>query len=868
MHHVRKFIIVPQEGIRADTQLMGGKGANLVYLINHKLPVPSFLILSTELYKELVLKRISGERLTQFKKAWTTHKTEDSQSLARNLQTEIYDLHFPEEIEKEIFDCLKKFIDHPKKLQVAVRSSATVEDSARTSFAGIFATYFVSTDGLVDAIKKCWASLWSERALHYFRNAGMKPWEIAMAVILQEVVQAEASGVLFTNIQHPYFGSIMQIEAYSGMAPSEKEKYEKPQLYRLNRHTGNLLESGFPANRKPLLNESALHTLFESGKQIETFFATPQDVEWAISQGRGYILQSRPVTKAPQKEKTAIRRIWTPFFFMERFPHPVSPLGWSLLEGPVIFRAFREPLFLLGQSWLARKQLTRFFYGRPYTDLRVFYLLYGFIPPIFLSSDKRDLIALAGKAPSWWRRLYLYLPCLVRTIAYDANWFFIFHLRKWQNFTRWYTRKILKLRNHSLDGLDKKSLLKFLLRARQLTDRFLILHRWSITYADIFYQLLNLLCKRWLKSAPEINAVSLLSGLEGNRTVEVNQALWKLAQLCYKNKTCRTYFQKHRPKSLNDLKKCNCPDFYRAVEKFLVQYGHRANSLDIFFPTWAEQPVYVFEILESYMKLIENAKAEPVELIKIHQQKSLEKRAKDLLKQGFWQQILPFRRWCFTLVLHYAKTFVLLRENQRFYWQMSIAQMRRAVVELGKRFQKEGKIKTDDYIFFLTAQEITRHILNSAALPDAEIVQARMEEFHRNQKNVPPTLIREYSDDTFDFEYGGKEVEVLTGMPISPGTAQGTARIVDNLSQFTQLKKGDILVTKSLDPGWTPILGLISGAVLEVGGMLSHGSILAREFSIPAVSNVQGLYQKIRDGEKIVVDGNRGQVIKLNFVRG
>ncbi|MFQ6115190.1 MAG: PEP/pyruvate-binding domain-containing protein, partial [bacterium] len=850
-----------------------GKGANLVRLSQHVFKVPRFFVISTKAYQQFLSHSGCVEIIHEIKNAWERFGPAGCQKATTKLKQSFEMFSVSQELEKQILRSLRNCFKHePKDSPLAVRSSATVEDTEDYSFAGVFETSFGDRQSLLERMRSCWASLWQEAALFYFAKIGIRPWEVSMAVIVQKVIPAEASGISFTTTHNPELGEVLRIEANWGLGTTLVGAKSSPDVYLLSKKSSQVLqkvlgkketlalisdenkiiESQTAESQRSrfVFKERQLQALGELGQRLEQFFGQPQDVEWAFWQKEFCVLQSRPISKSSLRVPAKVRKIWTPFFFLERFPQPVSPLGWSLLQGPVIKRAFREPLSLLGQRRLARQRLTRLFHGRPYSDLNVFGLLYGFIPPAVLAQDKQDLISLSGeKLPSWFERLYLYVPFLFRTLSYDSNWFFIFHLRNWRNFTHWYWAQIKRFKQMELTNFNKEQLCDKLLQAQNLTDEFLKLHRWSITYADVFFQLLNLLCRAWLKEYKDIHAVSLLSGLQGNLTVEMNLALWELSRICAQNVSLKEYMLKAKPTSLKQIKTVPASkNFILACQKFLHHYGHRSNSLDIFYPTWSEDATYVLDVLRKFLNVTEDGSPARSEALRRQHQEATTNQALDKLSKGLFQRVISIKKILFLLILRIAKAFVLLRENQRFYWQMSIAQMRRIALELGRRLVSENKIEEPDGVFFLDLNELEAFIRTGKEIEWREVVTRRKSELERHQKETPAILVKELEDGSFDFEFGGEEVEILNGMPISPGQARGQAKVIPDLRQFEHLKKGDILVTQSLDPGWTPIFGIISGLVMEVGGMLSHGSILAREFGIPAVSNVRGLTHKIKDG--------------------
>jgi pyruvate,water dikinase len=849
----RARIVFPAEDGPAPPELVGGKASTLIQLARHSFPVPSFVVVTTSVYFE----QLKNPPIAAALHRWQTARTEEERSLAAHeISRSLATTPIPRALSEEIRQVLSQL---GESKSMAVRSSATVEDRPGYSFAGIFRSELgvVGREGVESAIRRVWASLWNPAALAYFRRVGLDPQEVGMAVILQELVRARAAGVAFGS---PAQGEPVRVEAVAGLGKALVDGEVVPDRFLVDvaarqvcqKHVGGEERQLVAARRGGVRwvtrsdrtpgaasvdEETAVHVA-DWVLSVQGIVGQAVDIEWSVDdQGRLFLVQARPITAGLRRQKP--RRVWTGYFFLERFPSPVSPLGWDLLRGPVEQRAFRDPLALLGHKTLAKGQLTRLCWGRPYTDLRVFRALYGWVPRRFLSQDKRDLL---DNDPRYRLGLWGLLRFGLRCLRFDANWFVPLHLWLWRRFVRRYTRAVAALEKEELSGLSTDALYARLMLTVQLSDNYLKLHRWSLTYADLFFQLIRWCAYRWLNWSA-VQAAELVMDPTGDFTAQMNLELTEIARLAKADR--RAWSRLKQGHFGEDALSQRLQDFFQ-------RYGHRSNSLDPAVPNWRDDRDYVYQTID---RLIQQAQVE----------NSIEARRRAAIYQlsleqrflgGMPRMLRPFG-W---LLLKTAREFVRLRENQRFYWQMSIAEMRRVCLEMGRRLMDKERLSTEEDVFYIRLEELPSALHGSAA-DFRRIVAERRQQHQRDARITPAQRLLEYEHGPLEPDSAPSTGERLSGLAISPGRSSGTARLVSDPRAFHRLRRGDILVTRSLDPGWTPVLGIVSGVVLEVGGMLSHGSILAREFGVPGVSNIPDLLERVADGDEVYVDGDRGEVV-------
>jgi len=819
---MNQFTLTLQNDFLFNPQFSGSKGSNLARLITAGFDVPPFFILSTQLYEHVI--QLNG--IDQFIEKAISEKSYQN---FQQIQSAILAAEIPEFIITQIIPEFKNLIQNSPFQTVAVRSSALAEDFSDHSFAGQLESYLDIQDEeqLLESIKKCWASLWNQRVYHYISPTQTKFRPQLIAVIVQQMIPAEYAGVCFTLDPTDSKQQWMMIEVHPGIGEKIVGGKVNPARYRVHRKT---LKVNVESDEKQLLfDHEKIQLLAQICLKIERCFGAPQDVEWAFYQDQFYFVQSRPITTAATKPASSSEQLWSNYFFGERFPQPVSPLGWSILKPLIEKNAFHQPLQFLGFNKLARSKITRCFHGRPYTRLDVFQALHSFFPTDYVSQDKRNLFY---DEPVSWRQSIIkiikkILPIL-KSMLSTTDWIPPVHLRNWQRFLYFYYVKIQSLNQVKLSILTDEQLWLMNFQAEQLSDRLLKLHRWSITFAELIYHFVSYLTEKWLSQLDaEQTMIVLHRGLPGNKTVEMNVELWNLSR--------------------NDRFHPPTGGWNRYIQKF----GHRSTSLDISVPTFAEQTDYLKGYIERFASL-------PADASPGAKQQQFERERKAHLEKLFQQfhgQTLGWlKKLLFKVLLNWSEQFILLRENQRDYWHQALAINRKIFLELGRRFFESGWLEKSDHIFFLTRHEIKNTIFSKRFI-------SKIKQRHRMhsewQMAQPPALIDETKSALADIRMTG---EKLAGIAASPGVATATARVLKSLDEMAKLQPGEILVVPTTDPGWTPLFGIIKGLVMEVGGVLSHGAIVAREFGIPAVTSVEWATVNIRNGAQITVDGNKGMV--------
>lgn len=751
---------------------------------------------------------------------------------------------------------------------VAVRSSALAEDLPGMSFAGQHDTFLnvSGIDAVLDAVRRCWASLFSEHAVSYRRLHDLGLADAAMACVVQRMVPAEAAGVAFTA--DPLTGERDRIvvnvvkglgeSLVSGRATADEYLIAKCGGAVLHRRTSGILAS----------NEAVvLAALSQAALQAERHFKVPQDVEWAWAKGRLFVLQSRPITNL-RDEPVAMAEASRPLAVYidrvrEMFPSAGTPLLNDLVLGPLGRKIVRNAAFhgLLPASAGTRTLPGRIVRGRFYIhlDLAEAYapgmdalalldlLESGHMPPLSVLSPRLLLVAL----PLLPRAAPNLIRALLRLDALE--------------------RQSLAVIDELVDPYERADMTA--LPTRELCGLLRLEPTPSFSRAIIesppanalarglvppFYSLLQWMCARWA-SEPAESASSLVSGLSGLVEVECAIALWDLAETARSLPSVVAALAD--PATAMD-RLHGIPEaaaWMVSFRSFLDSFGHRAiEEVELARPRWREQPAYPLSVIASYLRCAPEVSPRMVEQRRASERKKVEERI--LLRLRF----RPVRRFLFRHVLDVARKASLAGENtksgiMRIFWIMRLS-----ALEIGRRFVDAGRIARPDDVFFLELAEIE----SGGAADLRAVVATRRAEYESWQKDDAPRIIdargRAVTEGLRSVRHAHADPNVLTGIPSSAGIARGQARIVLDPAKGVTIHEGEILVAPYTDPAWTPLFIPAAAVVVEIGSLLSHASIVAREMGIPSVVAVAGATRELRDGDLIEVDGTKGTVRRLH----
>ena len=774
-------------------------------------------------------------------------------------------------------------------LAVAVRSSATAEDLAQASFAGQYDTYLnlTSPDQILKAVKACWASLWSERARAYRQTNEPSPREIAMGVLVQQQVPARVSGVLFTLNPTTGRERQMAVEAVWGLGEGLVSGHITPDHYVVDgweervvarqiagkrvmvvpRRRGGVGEVTVPGEdrRRPCLPDKQLIELTRLGYQVQAIYGYPQDIEWALYDSRFYILQSRPLTSFTFDPDIGQ---WTSVNLQEVLPGFVSVLSQSLSHDSEWTEAMQE-LFIRLRMMRRRRHDVRWtglFFGRAYWNVGIVKEYTALLPGF----EERSFDRTVGIDPTYEGR--------GRTTGY-APWPILRALPILLVLNRTYKqvleeasvycRRFRRDEERDFSHVDVGSLSHGALQTevRRMLDlhfeanRVALLTTFLATQSqDEFQPMVDRLNADYPGRRP-ISMGRLLTGLSNVGTVKPLIALWRLSRRAKSERLLAKVIEEtpleELPQRLQTFPQGQ--EFRAALERYIRAFRYMAASdEDLAYPRWDEDPTFVLRALKNF---VAGENGENLEE-RIQQQKrirELEKsRALVRLAHG-WLRFAPWRRSSFLHQLELVKSYCWWREETRVIASGAFYYCRRVLLEQGRRWADRGVLEEPEDIFWMEREQLLG--LLEEKLSPAEIRAV----VHKHRRTT--VIYRNFTPPSAIVGRGGPERATrrptgrrFTGVACGSGQATGRARVVHSLEEAHKLKKGDILVAPYTNPGWTPLFSLASGIVMEEGGLLSHGAVVARECGIPTVLQIKDAVRIFRDGQLLCVDGDRGVV--------
>ncbi len=803
--------------------LAGGKAMNLSVMILAGLPVPGGFVVTT-----LGFRAAAGQAD-----------------------------QMPEELRHDIREAYRAMGSPP----VAVRSSATAEDMAGASMAGQYET-FLDVRGqaaLLDAVGRCWGSLDSPRTRSYLAEHGIDLSKVAMAVVVQRLVPADVAGVLFTV--NPQTGSREQIvaEASWGLGEAVVSGLVQPDVLTISRDSGDVLsaviadkqmwvppEGGkaapVEADRRelPCLSEDHVKALWRLALKVEDHFGRPQDIEWAIHDGKAYLLQARPVTaiglaeaaeQALQYTKAGLRRLaedargpWVLHNIAETLSRPM-PLTWSVV-GRFMTGAggFGEMYRMAGfepSPRVCEEGFLQLLAGQPYMDCalapEMFFERYPFKydlallratpdaaqqPPTLPAAGPVALIRGMRKIGRTTRRLRDLSADLDRRLNEEV----------FPEFADWCRQQ----RRRDLQALSDTELMALWDgRERRVMDVFaaesllpslidgMAVEALKTKLAELF----------WDEDADELAGI-LSATPEPDLTVRANIELYEVAA------------------------------GERTVEQWLADHGHRApEEFDLATPRWRER---VGEVRHMASRLAGGA--DPREIHHRRWREAEERR--EALSASLDTRSRRELAECIDL----ARRYMPFREDAKDYLMLGYALLRDVALEAGRR------LGVGEDVFLLKLPEL-RSALDGHAVPQ-QAIERRRARREAQRRLVLPRVIDTGSIDALGAPPEAPAGARLSAFAVSPGSARGAARIVLSPEAAGDLGSGYMLVCPSTDPSWTPLFINAAGVVLERGGTLSHGAVVAREMGVPAVV-LPGATGLLVEGEEIMVDGHAGALIRV-----
>ncbi len=830
---------------RTQVGLVGGKAANLGELSRLEgIRVPAGFAVTTRAFQRFLAGvpaiQAQLERISRVKAEHRAAIHDQSLAIRQTLEAAA----IPVEVSAAITRALGELGDRGA---YAVRSSATAEDLPTASFAGQQDTYLnvVGPEASLEHVRRCWASLYTERAVTYRSRNGFDQRKVSMAVIVQRMVPAQAAGILFTA--DPVTGNrkVSSIEASFGLGEALVSGLVNPDVYKVQgeRVVATVLAPRQAPRAGALLTERQALELSRLGRRIEAHFGCPQDIEWCAADGLFHFVQSRPITTLfpVPAVSDGENHVYVSVGHQQMMTHAMKPLGLSVWQlttarqmaeaGGRLFVDVTRPL----SSPESRKNLLD---------------ALGKSDPLIRDAlqtlvDRGDFITEIPDAGTAWAPPGTTETPLETDPAIPAEL-----VARSQASIATLEREIAAqsgpaLFDFILADIQELRRISFEPRSMQVILAAMQANWW-----------LNEQLQAWLG---EKNAADTLTqSVPHNVTSEMGLALLEVADVIRPHPELVTLLERVEDDGFLEAlpSVAGGREAQDAIQRFLDRYGMRCGGeIDITRPRWSERPSTLVPALLGNIKNFQPGEGKRRFEQGCEQAQQKEREILERLRRlpdGAHKADEAKRR------IDRVRTFAGYREYPKYGMVSRYFAYKQALLKEAERLVAAGVLREIEDIYYLRFEEL-RDVVRTQRL-DQALVRERKQAFRTYEALTPPRVLTSDGEAlTGEYRREALPPGALVGLPVSSGSVEGRARVILEMAQ-AELQPGDILVTTFTDPSWTPLFVAIQGLVTEVGGLMTHGAVIAREYGLPAVVGVEGATRLIRDGQRIRVHGTDGFV--------
>lgn len=893
------------DGAHATTSSIGGKGLNLLRLQRfHR--VPEWVALPVDGLMEFLAADGLGERIAR---RLAGLKSDCPAGLAADVQRMIMEAPLPGWMEDELSSVA--FISGPAAGYVSVRSSADDEDGAAHSFAGVHES-FLYVRGAVSVahhVRRVWASGYQERALRYRQANGLELHPVRMAVVIQRMVDAAVSGVVFTADPVSQDPLTLVVSALYGLGEglvgaglaadqvcyrkatrvAKQTPARKETRYVLDRAAGEgLVEEPVPAEARdiPALSDAQRDAVIQAALSIEKSRRRPQDIEFCFdAHGALYILQTRDITTVADAGPAAGNlQVWDNSNIIESYSGVTSPMTFSFIRHAytVVYHCFSQvmgiPDAVVRANRPVYENMLGLIRGQVYYNLTNWYRLirqfpgYGmnkrFMESMMGVRERRDAVEDGADPPAAWRKWPVECPRLLRLVVRMLFQFATLDGRV----ARFQAR--FRLLYEKWEAMDFNAMAphELLQVYREMETR--LLWNWQAPiindfYVMIHYGLLRNFCRDWCGDESRSLQNDLICGNGDIESTAPTQMLMRLALCIRRNPAMLARFrqQDHHTLARQIPSDPACAEVTAEIAVYLKRYGFRCiNELKLEEPSLRETPAFVYQILQNYLG-VEEAMLDADAMAAREQ--DIRRHAEEVVDAALGKRSIPWlRRLVFRLVLRRARKGVRNRENMRFDRTRIYGVLRELLQAMGHHLTEAGLLATPQDIFYLTIDEVWDTVKGTAVTTDLRALTAlRHREFDGYRSEACPapddhfeTYGMVYTGNTFrNVRTAAPTAGDLNGTGCCPGVVTAPVRIVSSPRDNLDLN-GCILAAGRTDPGWVPLYPAVKGILIERGSILSHSAIVAREMGIPAIVGIEGLLATLVDGQVVAMNGQTGAV--------
>lgn len=862
------FVLDFQEIEKTQLFLVGGKGLNLGELSNIQgIQVPEGFCVTTVGYEKAIEQ---NEAFQDLLNQLTMLKIEDRNQIgeiSKKIRETIMAVKITSDVEKAVTHYLSRF---GNEHAYAVRSSATAEDLPYASFAGQQDTYLniIGKEAILQHVRKCWASLFTERAVMYRIQNGFEHSQVSICVVVQKMVFPQASGILFTASPITSNRKVLSIDAsfglgealVSGLVSADNYKVKEGEIVGTMIATKKLAiyalkeggtETGQiePAQQKlQTLPEQQILQLARIGRQIEAYFGSPQDIEWCLADDTFYIVQSRPITTLypiPEANDQG-NHVYISVGHQQMMTDAMKPLGLSffLLTTNAPMRKAGGRLFVDATQRLASPASRDFLIN---TLGKSDPLIRDALTTVVERDDFITLLPDDEKEKSVGKSV----PPASSQPQIENDPAIVTDLIK----TSQASLEELKRNMQTKSGVD---VFDFILEDIQQL-RTVLFNPQSIAVIMAGMDASSWINEKMEQWLGEKNAADTLSqSVQNNITSEMGLALLDVADVIRPYPKVIEYLQHIEDDSfLDELVTFEGGDKVRdAIYAFLNKYGMRCSGeIDITKTRWSEKPTTIIPMILNNIRDFEMGASKRKFEVGLQEALKKEEELLDRLQHlpDGKQKVEETKQ-----IIRNIRNFIGYREYPKYGMINRYFIYKQAILKEAEQLVQNSVINEREDIYYLTFEEL-HEVVRTNKL-DYGIIHKRKNEYKLYEKLTPPRVITSDGEIiTGKYKRENLPAEAIVGLPVSSGVIEGRARVILNMED-ANLEDGDILVTAFTDPGWTPLFVSIKGLVTEVGGLMTHGAVIAREYGLPAVVGVENATKRIKDGQRIRVHGTEGYI--------
>lgn len=862
------FVLDFQEIEKGQLSLVGGKGLNLGELSNIQgIQVPEGFCVTTVGYEKAIEQ---NEELQTLLQQLTKLNREDRVQIGE-MSKEIREVIMAVQILSDVVEVVAHYLSRfGNEHAYAVRSSATAEDLPYASFAGQQDTYLniIGKEAILQHVRKCWASLFTERAVMYRMQNGFEHNQVSICVVVQKMVFPEASGILFTADPITSSRKVLSIDAsfglgealVSGLVSADNYKVKegkivdkvistkKVAIYALKEGGTETKQINSAQQKIQTLSEQQILQLAQIGRQIEAYFGCPQDIEWCLVDNTFYIVQSRPITTLYPipEENDGGNHVYISVGHQQMMTDAMKPLGLSffLLTTSAPMRKAGGRLFVDATQRLASPASRDYLIntlGKSDPLIRDALTTVvkrdNFIT--LLPDEETEKSASKSKPPVSSQPEIENDPAIVTELIKNSE----------------ASLEELKETMQLKSGVD---VLDFILEDIQQLKKVLFnLQSIAVIMAGMNASTwINEKMEQWLG---EKNAADTLSqSVQNNITSEMGLALMEVADVIRPYEEVIAYLQHVENHSfLDELVQFKGGEkAQEAIDAFLNKYGMRCSGeIDITKTRWSEKPTTIIPMILNNIRDFEYGASKRKFEEGLQEALKKEEELVDRLQQlpDGKQKVEETKQ-----MIRNIRNFIGYREYPKYGMINRYFIYKQALLKEAEQLVQSGVIHEVDDIYYLTFEEL-HEVVRTKKL-NYDLIHKQKNDYKLYEKLTPPRIMTSDGEIiTGKYKRENLPVDAIAGLPVSSGLVEGRARVILNMED-ANLEEGDILVTAFTDPGWTPLFVSIKGLVTEVGGLMTHGAVIAREYGLPAVVGVENATKLIKDGQRIRVHGTEGYI--------